>query len=252
VSVPDPSTALARAARAVDEARDVDAVVQAITESAVISLPGIEHAGVSLMRRDRPIETKGATSDLPRVLDDLQYDFREGPCYDAMVEGSPEVLVADNIRHDQRWPNYVPRAVKLGLKAQMGVRLFNTDGIHGALNLYTMENDEIPAETVDMASLFAVNAAVVLGRVLLEQNLRAAMATRTVIGVATGLVMGKYHVTQETAFQYMTRISQDTNTKLRTVAEQIVQDASEPTDVGADSAGSPNGRGSPGSSAAQS
>lgn len=221
---PNFSDALLEAARSIDAARDVETALTAITESAVISLPGIEHAGISLLRRDRSIETHGATSELPKQLDDLQFEFGEGPCFDAMLEGTDDLQVSDDIKHDQRWPKYVPRAVELGLKAQLGIRLFNNDTVYGALNLYSTESEKIPAETIEGVQLFAANAAAVLGRVVLEKNLRAAMATRTVIGVATGLVMGKYGVTQEQAFQYLTRISQDTNTKLRTVAEQVVQE----------------------------
>ncbi|MFL6159052.1 MAG: GAF and ANTAR domain-containing protein [Marmoricola sp.] len=218
------TSALVSAARAINAATDVETALRAITESAVISLPGIEHAGISLLRRDQSIETRGATSDLPRQLDDLQFEFGEGPCFDAMLEGTEDLQVSNDIRHDQRWPQYVPRAVQLGLKAQLGIRLFHNDQVYGALNLYSTENDTIPEETVDGVQVFAAHAAAVLGRVVLEKNLRAAMATRTVIGVATGLIMGKYGVTQEQAFQYMTRLSQDTNTKLRVVAEQIVQE----------------------------
>lgn len=214
--------ALADAARTIDAARDVEMALAAITTSAVISLPGIGHAGVSLVRKDGTIETRGATSELPGALDDLQFELQEGPCYDAMLDGSPDVIVSHETRHDQRWPRYVPRAVELGLRAQAGVRLFNTDGVHGALNIYSTEGDRIPAETIDVAQLFAANAAVVLGRVALEENLRAGMATRTVIGIAVGRVMERFEVTQEQGFQYLTRVSQSTNTKLRTVAERIV------------------------------
>lgn len=226
--VTDLAAALSKAARAIDAARDLDETLIAITESAVISLPGIQHAGISLIRgKDRSIETKAATSDLPRQLDDLQFEFKEGPCYDAMVDGSPDVQVSDDIRHDQRWPKYVPRAVELGLKAQMGVRLFNRDGLHGALNLYSTQDVRIPQETVEVASLFAVNAAVVLGRAHREENLQTAITTRTTIGVAMGLMMARYQISQEQAFQFLTRISQDTNTKLREVAERVIDDATD-------------------------
>lgn len=222
------SSSLLAAARVIDEATDVETALQAITNAAVISLPGIEHAGISLLRRDRSIETRGATSDLPQQLDDLQFEFAEGPCFDAMLEGTDDLQVSNDIRHDQRWPRYVPRAVELGLKSQLGMRLFHSDQLYGALNLYSTENETIPEETVDGVQIFAAHAGAVLGRVVLEKNLRAAMATRTVIGVATGLIMGKYEVTQEQAFQYMSRISQDTNTKLREVAERIVQEVGPP------------------------
>ncbi|MFL6061586.1 MAG: GAF and ANTAR domain-containing protein [Marmoricola sp.] len=224
----DLSESLLNAVRAIDASRDVETALSAITESAVISLPGVEHAGISLLRPDQSIETRGATSDLPRQLDDLQFEFAEGPCFDAMLEGTPDLMVSHDIKHDQRWPKYVPRAVQLGLKAQLGARLFSSDQVYGALNLYSTESEVIPDETVDGVQLFAANAAVVLGRVVLEKHLRAAMASRTVIGVATGLIMGKYGVSQEQAFQYMTRISQDTNTKLREVAESIVAEVGTP------------------------
>lgn len=217
--------ALSDAARAIDGARDIETALTAITTSAVISLPGIEHAGISLMRRDGVIETRGATDDLPRELDDLQFELKEGPCVDAMLEGTPDVTVANNIRHDQRWPAYVPRAVALGLRAQAGIRLFNADGVQGALDIYSTENEVIPDETINGAQLFAANAAVVLGRVELEKNLRAAMASRTAIGIATGRIMERFGVSQERAFQYLTRLSQTTNTKLREVAERLVEES---------------------------
>jgi transcriptional regulator with GAF, ATPase, and Fis domain len=222
VSQDDLNEALIRAVRAINDAPDVDTALAAITESAVISLPGVEHAGISLLRPDQSIETRGGTSDLPRQLDDLQFEFSEGPCFDAMLPGASDLQVSHDIKHEQRWQKYVPRAVQLGLKAQLGIRLFNTKQVYGALNLYATESETIPEETVEGAQLFAANAAVLLGRVVLEKNLHAAIATRTVIGVATGLIMGKYGVTQEHAFGYLTRISQQTNTKLRDIAEQVV------------------------------
>src|SRR4051794_36605250 len=45
----------------------------------------------------------------------------EGPCLDAL--GSAHVVAVPRIRHDQRWPRYVPQVVQLGLRAQMAVKL---------------------------------------------------------------------------------------------------------------------------------
>jgi hypothetical protein len=53
-------------------------------------------------------------------------------------------------------------------------------------------------------------------------HLRAALATRTIIGQATGIVGGRLDVGTETAWQILRRASVDTNHKLRRVSEVIV------------------------------
>jgi AmiR/NasT family two-component response regulator len=46
--------------------------------------------------------------------------------------------------------------------------------------------------------------------------------TRGLIGNAVGIVMERYQLTDDRAFAFLTRLSQDGNTKLRVVAEQII------------------------------
>jgi hypothetical protein len=63
---------------------------------------------------------------------------------------------------------------------------------------------------------------------LLEREvdgLKAALASRTVIGIALGIIIEREHVTEPEAFQILKRMSQHTNVKLRDVAAQIARDA---------------------------
>ena len=63
---------------------------------------------------------------------------------------------------------------------------------------------------------------------LLEREvdgLKAALASRTVIGIALGVIIERDHVTEPEAFQLLKRMSQHTNVKLRDVAAQIAEDA---------------------------
>ena len=63
---------------------------------------------------------------------------------------------------------------------------------------------------------------------LLEKEvdgLKAALASRTVIGIALGIIIEREHVTEPEAFQILRRMSQHTNVKLRDVAAQIARDA---------------------------
>lgn len=59
----------------------------------------------------------------------------------------------------------------------------------------------------------------------LEQALRS---SRT-IGAAIGIIMASRRVTQDRAFAILTRLSQDTNRKLRDVAAELVQSAEDAT-----------------------
>ena len=54
-------------------------------------------------------------------------------------------------------------------------------------------------------------------------NLREAVGTRTMIGTAVGIVMERYHLTDERAFAFLTRVSQDGNIKLREVARRLIE-----------------------------
>ena len=63
---------------------------------------------------------------------------------------------------------------------------------------------------------------------LLEREvdgLKTALASRTVIGIALGIIIEREHVTEPEAFQILKRMSQHTNVKLRDVAAQIARDA---------------------------
>jgi GAF domain-containing protein len=126
------------------------------------SLPAVDHVGISIAHRNGKIETKAGTDQQVWELDTLQYDLGEGP-YVHAIEVGP-VTVANDLRHDQRWPNYVPRAVEYGLKTQMGLRLFVDEETLGGLNLYSAGADHIDAEVQHTAELFATHAALALGR----------------------------------------------------------------------------------------
>ena len=90
-----------------------------------------------------------------------------------------------------------------------------------ALNLYSRDRQAFNG-SLEVAELFAVQAALVLGFSRTIQKLDNALGSRTVIGQAVGIVMERYGVDQTKAFEYLTRLSQNSNTKLRTVADNLV------------------------------
>lgn len=104
----------------------------------------------------------------------------------------------------------------------MGVRLFIKDETLGALNLYSTQADSIDAEAQHLAELFAAHAALALGHARQVEGLNAALQTRKVIGQAIGVVMERYQMDEDRAFQFMVRVSSQSNIKLRDIAQEVV------------------------------
>lgn len=219
------TAALADAARTIRVEQDVDCVLNDIVRAAVASLPGIDHAGVTIIQKTREYVTRASTDPLVVKLDALQYLLGEGPCVYAM-EAEP-VVVVNNVRHEQRWPEYIPRAAQLGLRAQMGLQLVLDEHKIGGLNLYSVEADEIDPDVTQGAELFAAHAALALGFARRNEDLNTALGSRKLIGQAMGLVMAEFTVTEDQAFAYLRRVSSLTNTKLRDVASTIVDRAND-------------------------
>lgn len=128
-------------------------------------------------------------------LDSLQYELGEGPCVHA-IRAEPVTIVND-LRHEQRWPHYVPRALDFGLRAQMGLRLFADGQTLGGLNLYSTEGESIDPEVRQVAELLAAHAALALGRTRREEGLSSALTNRKVIGQAIGIVMERYQMDED-------------------------------------------------------
>jgi GAF domain-containing protein len=219
----DAASALAEAARTIHREETLEETLAAIAETARISVPGIDHAGISIITPKGGIETKAATDAVVWEFDRLQYDLGEGPCLTAM-HGAPVVSVP-HARHDQRWPAFMPRALERGLRSQLAVRLFlDEEGTMGALNLYSTSQDEIDADAEHVAELFASHAAIALHQAREVEHLNQALESRKVIGQALGIVMERYELDENRAFAFLLRASSTSNIKLREIAAQLVEE----------------------------
>lgn len=219
------ASALAEAAARIDAAVDLQETLQAIVDVARDSLEGIDEVGISLIEKGGVVDTKAGTGPLVWDLDALQYSLGQGPCLEPARQENLRAIVVNHARHEQRWPLYIPRAVDLGLRAQMGLGLFRQDHIEGLLNLYSTHAEEIDPDVEHLGELFARHAAIALGHARIDHHLHQSIQTRKVIGQATGIIMERYTLTEDRAFAFLSRVSQTSNLKLRAVAEELVNGA---------------------------
>jgi GAF domain-containing protein len=212
--------AVADAARTINAPRTVEERLVAIVRSAPGTVPGFDHVSVSIAHGDGPPETRAASSDLVNQLDLHQYEAEQGPCFEAFSR--PGIVSSADLRHEQRWPVYVRRAIDAGITAQLAVHLLDDQGVRGSLNLYRMTGEGIDPEAPAMAVLFGTHAALALGRARGEEQLNIALVTRKTIGQAIGIVMERYQINEAMAFGFLTRVSSTSNIKLRDVAQELV------------------------------
>jgi GAF domain-containing protein len=226
--VPRPTevaAALAEAAKTIDHPRSLEETLDAIVHAARDTIPGLEHVGISILHRDGRIETKAGTDQLVWELDDLQYGINQGPCVDA-VKSDP-IMYLDDARHDDRWPDYLPRAVEKGLRSQLALRLYTEEETLGGINMYSTTGPGLTPEAIQLAELFAAHASIALGRKRYEHQLAEAVASRQVIGTAVGILMERYQITESRAFQFLVRVSRTSNHKVRLIAQEVVDSSNQ-------------------------
>ena len=228
--VSHPSSALSRsmelAASTLDGPVDVNELLHLICLAAIDAVPGAEYAGITLADRHGRLETPAATHPLVHEVDALQYEFKQGPCVDA-VQGRWQAR-SDDLRVDVRWPKYGPVAADLGIVSQMGIELFDEPGLIAGLNLYSSTVGAFDDDTVEAAMLFAIQATHTLGRVMTQKQLTDAMTTNTTIGRATGVVMQRFRLSADRAFELLTRVSRIHDVTLEILAEQILDEVTNP------------------------
>ena len=198
-----------------------DATLQAVVKRAVDVVPGCDMAGVSLRRKRGRVETVDATHDRVRQCDELQYELDEGPCLDAIWHG--DVYLANDLRHDERWPTWGPRVADRGMGAIIAVRISDARDAFGALNLYADEIGSFSEHSLDVATTFGYHAANALASAKLVDGLESSLQSRHLIGMAQGVLMQRYDLTVERSFTVMQRYSNDYNVRLRDLAGQIVE-----------------------------
>lgn len=232
---PTPSTlrsllSLARADLAIELANDATPAqhLDRIVRLAQSLLPGTEHAGVSVLRRD-VIETLAATSTVPAEADQVQADLGEGPSMQVHV--THEVVRINDTFTDPRWPKFAAQLQNLGLRSVLVCEVPMTHTTPSVLSLYAQRRHAFSAAAELVAPVFAARAAVALAHADEVSNLHRAIDSRQVIGEAVGILMERHRLSAREAFDRLVSASQRRHTKLRELAIRMTETGEEPESV---------------------
>ena len=214
---------LADAVRELNDQADPPHTLQRMVDITPEFFDSCDFVGISLVERGL-IHTPAASTEKLRELDQLQYELGEGPCREAIR--SHATVIVEDLASDGRWPRWGRAMTEvLGIRSSLSFRLFTRpDDTWGALNVYSRTPHSFTDQDVLHGQVIAAMSAVVLARSINDEHLAAALETRTVIGQATGMVMERYGLDEQTAFNVLRRLSSQDNRKLRDLAEQVVAD----------------------------
>jgi transcriptional regulator with GAF, ATPase, and Fis domain len=206
----------------------MESLLQTVAELGKAMTPGQPEVSVSLLLRGVP-STVASTGELATGLDESQYERGDGPCLHAARTG--ELTEVPDFRTEQRWPGYARRAVAAGCLSSLSVPLAidEEEAVSGALNLYSRRDHVFDAQTREAATGLGPYAAVAAGNLHAVQsarskaeNLQLALESRAVIDQAKGVLVERYKLTPDQAFQLLAHVSMTSNRKVRDVAEQLV------------------------------
>jgi hypothetical protein len=201
--------------------QDVDETLQLAVDLAAELIPGCDFADIMFIRPGG-MTTPVSTDPLAVALDELQAATDQGPCL--MAARDQTRVLAHDLGTDERWPDFAPRAVEMGVASALSFQLFllRNDGDRlGALNLYGTRTHAFDEGAAALGEVFAVHCAAVLASAIAKEGALAALESRDLIGQAKGILMAQHRVTAVEAFDLLREASQVRNIKLRQLAQQV-------------------------------
>jgi len=219
---------LGELARSLQDEPDAESLLVGVVRAAIEMIPGVEEASISVVINRKSVGSQAASDEMPRVVDHAQEDTGQGPCLDAAYEHKT-VRIAD-MRTEQRWPVFARRALDAGAGSMLALQLFVKGDNLGALNLYSRKPGAFNDESEHIGLLFAAHAAVAYAEILKLDQLGLAIVSHDIVGPAKGILMERFDLNEAQAFQYLLRLSQTTNIKLRDIASELLKTRQLPGD----------------------
>ena len=173
---------------------------------ACVQLLGVDGAAISVMLEGTSQGTVGASGELSRRLDELQFTFGEGPCIDAVRRGGPVIVEDLADPAEQRWPVYSGPVVGLGVRAVYALPIRLANSVVGALDLYRHKPGPLEGDS-RIGGVMAAELAVLPVLALLADGAdslavadsdaawdQLGSLARVEVYQATGMVMGQLNV----------------------------------------------------------
>jgi GAF domain-containing protein len=207
---------------------DLEEALDHLAKTSRHALAGVSWSSVTLLRAGEPASV-AASDRRARRLDSLQY-AADGPAMSAIRQR--EVVLADDLGAETRWPDWTPRAVTYGACAVLAAPVDVDDQVLGSISLYACEPGVLGPGAQLTAMLLAEHAGLLLAAVRerdrrdsVPSDLADTLASGEVIGQAIGVVMMQRRCPPAEALDVLRGASTALSLPVEDVARRLVHSA---------------------------
>lgn len=194
-------------------------------------------AGIMLAGPDSVLRVVASSSEEMRVLELLEEQAAEGPCFDCYRTGAP-------VRNQQlesaldRWPRFTPEATAAGFTSVQALPMRLRDTVIGALNLFHTDASAISQDATALAQAFAdvATIAILQNRAsreaeVVNEQLSRALNNRIVIEQAKGMIAERLGLDMGEAFATLRSHARNHNQRLVEVASAVIDGNVKPSSL---------------------
>jgi transcriptional regulator with GAF, ATPase, and Fis domain len=196
--------------------------------STCLELLDVDEAGLLLTDPRGGLQRVASSSEEARLLELLQVQTREGPCFEAVATGQP-IVVEDISATRARWPLFAERALADGFRSVYAFPMKLRDATVGGLNLFGVRRHTLDVESrviakalADVATIGIIQQRSLHRSSLLAENLQRALNTRIVIEQAKGVLSERGNIPMDQTFAVLRSYARSNNLKLSELAQSIV------------------------------
>jgi GAF domain-containing protein len=201
--------------------------MQVLSERCV-ELLDVAAAGIMLADSSGKLHHVACSSEQMRVVELLELQLEEGPCFDA-YNGRVPITSESLLDADGRWPQFAPHARENGFQAVSAVPMRLRTSTIGALNLFSSTRTAL--DTGDVAVAQALADIATIG-ILQERSIRdsrtfsaqleVALESRIVIEQAKGIVAERSRISVDEAFLRIRTFARNHNRRLTDTAREVI------------------------------
>jgi GAF domain-containing protein len=210
--------AFARLAVELHHAGTMDETIQTVVQFA-LQAEACAYAGVTLLVHGR-WQIAAVTDPVVTEIFQVQSDLDEGPILTALSEGVV-VRLADT-RAETRWPGLAALFAHYPIGSALHVPMWASEQLIGVLSLFNTEPNAFSVDDEAIAHILARHASIAVASTRNSETMAAAVDARKLVGQAMGILMERFDLDDTGAFEILKRYSQQNNTKLRDVAQELV------------------------------
>lgn len=185
--------------------------------------------GFLLVDPSGTLQVIGSTSEQMEILELLELQSSEGPCWDCYKTGESIVNQAIDDAND-RWPTFTPAATAIGLRTVHALPMRLRSNTIGAINIFHVEQKVLSPGEVSVTQAFADVATIAIMQVRtlrnatqLAEQLQHALEARIIIEQAKGVLSSALQLNMADAFNALRKYSREHSYRLSTVALDVTE-----------------------------